>query len=351
MTVNADFWTGKKVLITGHTGFKGSWLCVWLKLMGAVVKGYALCPSQQTNLFDCININDEIESEFNDIRDYPRLLASVKSFSPEIVFHMAAQPLVRYSYKDPLETFEVNVMGTVNILEVTRHCDSVKAVVNVTTDKCYENKEWVWGYREGDQLGGLDPYSNSKACAELVTQSFRDSFFYDKTIGIATVRAGNVIGGGDWSVDRLIPDVFRAFEDKLVLQVRNPHATRPWQHVLEPLSGYLMLAEKLYGDPKLFSGAWNFGPNDHGVRTVGWIVDKLSSLWEGSSWAVDDDFQHPHEAGLLKLDISKASDLLGWTPKWSLEETLSKIVEWQRLWCSGADMRKVCIGEIKNFTD
>lgn len=349
--VNPSFWKNKRVLLTGHTGFKGSWLSIWLQSMGAKVQGFALEPSTSPALFNEANVGADMKSTIGDVRDYKLLLATTKTFDPEIIFHMAAQPLVRKSYNEPLSTFEVNVMGTVNILEVARHCNSVKAIINVTTDKCYENKEWLWGYREGDQLGGKDPYSNSKACSELVSQSFRDSFFYDQDIGIATARAGNVIGGGDWSEDRLVPDIFRASEGNRCLLVRNPQSIRPWQYVLEPLSGYLVLAENLYNDCEAFSGPWNFGPSEHEMRPVGWIVKYLSSNLPDSSWRVDDDYNHPHEAGLLKLDISKALTLLGWSPKLNLEETLNRCLEWQKLWLEKVDMRDVCIREIAYFME
>jgi CDP-glucose 4,6-dehydratase len=262
---------------------------------------------------------------------------------------MAAQPLVRASYEKPLETYETNVMGTANLLEAVRQCSSVKAVVNITTDKCYENNEWVWGYKETDPMGGRDPYSSSKGCSELVTASYRESFLKDANIGIATARAGNVIGGGDWAEDRLIPDILRAFEASKPVIIRNPDATRPWQHVLEPLSGYLILAEQLFKKPGEFSEGWNFGPYDRDVRPVDWILDHMTTLWPGASWRLDQD-DNPHEAMLLKLDISKASAILGWTPTWSLNVTLEKIVSWHKCWIEGADMRAACINEINEFT-
>jgi CDP-glucose 4,6-dehydratase len=347
--VNSEFWKGKKVFLTGHTGFKGSWLSIWLTSMGAVVKGYALKPVTNHNLFTIAGIESLVESDINDIRDYAVLCASISKFSPDIVFHMAAQPLVRASYEKPLETYQTNVMGTANLLESVRHCSTIQAVVNITTDKCYENNEWVWGYKETDPMGGRDPYSSSKGCSELVTSSYRESFLRGANIGVATARAGNVIGGGDWAEDRLIPDILRAFEAPKPVVIRNPNATRPWQHVLEPLSGYLILAEQLFKNPSEYSEAWNFGPYDRDVRPVDWILDQITNLWPGSSWRLDQD-GHPHEATLLKLDISKASSVLGWAPTWDLNVTLGKIVRWHKHWIEGADMKVECINEIDEFT-
>jgi CDP-glucose 4,6-dehydratase len=347
--INSEFWKGKKVFLTGHTGFKGSWLSIWLNSMGAVVKGYGLKPSATPNLFTIAGIEHLVESDINDIRDYSSLCASILEFSPDIVFHMAAQPLVRASYEKPLETYETNVMGTANLLESVRQCSSVQAVVNITTDKCYENNEWVWGYKETDPMGGRDPYSSSKGCSELVTASYRESFLRAANIGIATARAGNVIGGGDWAEDRLIPDILRSFEASKPVIIRNPNATRPWQHVLEPLSGYLILAEQLFKGSGELSEGWNFGPYDYDVRPVDWILDQMTSLWPGASWGLDQD-DNPHEATLLKLDISKASAILGWKPTWDLHFTLGKIVRWHKSWIEGFDMRLECINEINEFT-
>jgi len=347
--VEAEFWKDKKVFITGHTGFKGSWLSIWLTEMGAVVKGYSFTPQTKPSLFSVAGIEHLVESEFDDIRNYHALCNSIAEFSPDIVFHMAAQPLVRASYEKPLETYETNIMGTANLLEAVRQCSFVKAVVNVTTDKCYENNEWVWGYKETDPMGGRDPYSSSKGCSELVTSSYRESFMRGDNIGVATARAGNVIGGGDWADDRLIPDILRAFEASKPVVIRNPNATRPWQHVLEPLSGYLILAEQLFKNPGEFSEAWNFGPYDLDVRPVDWILDQMTNLWPGASWVLDRD-DNPHEAMLLKLDMSKASTYLGWTPTWSLETSLEKIIKWHKCWIEGADMRVECINEISEFT-
>jgi CDP-glucose 4,6-dehydratase len=347
--INSKFWNKKKVFLTGHTGFKGSWLSIWLNSMGADVKGYSLKPEASPNLFNIAEVDKIVESDINDIRDYSALSNSIIKFNPDIVFHMAAQPLVRASYEKPLETYEINVMGTANLLEAVRQCPSVKAVINITTDKCYQNNEWLWGYKETDPMGGRDPYSSSKGCSELVTASYRDSFLKNADIGVATVRAGNVIGGGDWAQDRLIPDILRAFELEKSVVIRNPNATRPWQHVLEPLSGYLILAEKLFINPKEFSEGWNFGPHDHDVKPVSWILDEISSLWPNSSWHLDHG-DSPHEAMLLKLDISKVTSILGWKPTWNLSLALEKIVNWHKCWIEGDDMRTKCINEIDEFT-
>ena len=347
--INSEFWKGKKVFLTGHTGFKGSWFSIWLNTKGDVVKGNGLKPATKPKKFTIAVIEGLVESDINDIRDYSALCSSILKFSPDIVFHMAAQPLVRASYEKPLETYETNVMGTANLLEAVRQCSSVKAVVNITTDKCYENNEWVWGYKETDPMGGRDPYSGSKGCSELVTASYRESFLKDANIGVATARAGNVIGGGDWAEDRLIPDILRSFDASKPVIIRNPNATRPWQHVLEPLSGYLSLAEQLFKNPGEFSEGWNFGPHDHDVRPVDWILDQMTNLWPGASWALDQD-DNPHEATLLKLDMSKASAILGWTPTWRLDTTLAKIIGWHKHWIEGADMRVECINEINEFT-
>ena len=346
--INTNFWKNKKVFITGHTGFKGSWMVLWLKMMGANIKGYSLKPPSQPNLFEEINISNLIFSEINDIRSYDSLKKSVQEFSPEIVFHMAAQPLVRASYKNPLETYETNVMGTANILEAALNTTSVRAFINITTDKCYENIEEDIAYVETDKMGGSDPYSSSKGCAELVTSAYRESFFKQKKIGIASVRAGNVIGGGDWAEDRLIPDILRAFESNEPVIIRNPKATRPWQHVLEPLSGYILLAENLYNYPDEYSDGWNFGPNFEDVKSVGAIVDFMSSLWPNSSWQLDKS-ENPYEANFLKLDISKVKSKLKWHPTWNLETSLQKIVEWHKQWLSNSNMQDICIEEINQF--
>ena len=342
------FWNNKKVFLTGHTGFKGSWMSIWLNMLGANVQGYSLTPPSNPSLYQEAGVSSFINSEINDIRSFNELNKSIQEFSPEIVFHMAAQPLVRASYINPLETYETNVMGTANLLQACCNLDSVKAVINITTDKCYENIEEDIGYKETDKMGGSDPYSSSKGCAELVTAAYRQSFYKNKDIGLASVRAGNVIGGGDWAEDRLIPDIFRAFESNKPVVIRNPKATRPWQHVLEPLSGYLLLAENLYKSPSEFSEGWNFGPHYDDVKPVDWILNYITKLSPNSSWELDGS-NNPHEANLLKLNISKAESKLNWVPTWNLDTSLEKIVQWQHAWNSGADMHKVCLAEIKQF--
>lgn len=347
--IDSKFWRGKRVFLTGHTGFKGGWLAIWLSSMGAIVKGYALSPTTNPSLFVIAGLSKFVESDINDIREFEKLAASMRAFSPEIIFHMAAQPLVRASYKKPLETYEINVMGTANLLEAARYCPSVRTIVNVTTDKCYENNELVWGYRETDPMGGKDPYSSSKGCAELVTAAYRESFLKDSSIGVATARAGNVIGGGDWAADRLIPDILKAFDSNIPVIVRNPKSTRPWQHVLEPLSGYIILAQQLYDDPTEFSGGWNFGPYEYDVKPVDWILNHMTELWGDASWQLD-LADNVHEAKLLKLDISKASAILNWSPTWSLAATLGKIINWHKSWLLEADMHAACLDEISEFT-
>ena len=346
---NPDFWRGKRVLLTGHTGFKGSWLSLWLQSMGATLRGIALEPPTNPALFDVARVADGMEHRIVDIRDLDAVKSQMAEFLPEIVIHMAAQPLVRLSYSQPVETYATNVMGTVHVLESARHAGSVKAIVNITTDKCYENREWVWGYREDEPMGGHDPYSNSKGCAELVTSAYRRSFLKDAGIAVATVRAGNVIGGGDWALDRLVPDILRALEAREPVLIRNPHAIRPWQHVLEPLSGYLLLAERLYLHGQLDAEGWNFGPRDEDARPVQWIVEHLCDNWGGgASWTLQPG-DHPHEASFLKLDISKARQRLQWVPRWSLELALERIAEWHQAWLQGQDMRTVCLTQINQY--
>lgn len=325
-----EFWNGKKILITGHTGFKGSWLAFWLEMLGAEICGYALAPESQPNLFANLALENQIKSVIGDVRDLRAFENVLKNFQPEIVFHLAAQSLVRKSYRAPVETYETNVIGTVNVLEAARSVAAVKAVVVVTTDKVYENKEWHWAYRETERLGGFDPYSNSKACAELAVSAYRNSFFAEGDCLIATARAGNVIGGGDWSEDRLLPDVFRSlvFGEKLL--IRNPASVRPWQHALEPLAGYLKLAEKLYAGEKQFAEAWNFGPAEADAKPVGWILEEIKRAWnEPVDWEIESEKQ-PHEARLLKLDSAKAKNELNWLPKLSLDEAVKLTAEWYR---------------------
>ncbi len=350
--VQPGFWQGKKVFLTGHTGFKGSWLSLWLQSLGAVVKGYALAPPTTPALFDVARVADGMASQIGDIRDLSILSASLQDFRPDIVIHMAAQPLVRLSYREPVETYATNVMGTVHLLEAARHCDSVRVIVNVTTDKCYENREWVWGYREDEPMGGHDPYSSSKGCVELVTAAWRRSFFQGENGPVlASARAGNVIGGGDWAEDRLIPDILRAFEQGKPVIIRHPNATRPWQHVLEPLSGYLVLAQSLWNERHALAEGWNFGPREGDARPVRWIVEKLVQDWgSGASWALDAEPQL-HEAGYLKLDCSKAHSRLGWQPVWALETALQRIVDWQQAWRAGDDMHGHCLHEIADYTE
>ena len=348
--MNREFWKDKKVFITGHTGFKGAWLSLWLQDCGAILTGYALAPKTKPNLFDAALVGNEMESVIGDVRDLDKLTKVMSGFAPDIVIHMAAQSLVRISYKNPVDTYSTNVMGTVNLFEAVRKTASVKAVVNVTTDKCYENKEWIWGYREDEPMGGHDPYSNSKGCSELVTSAYRSSFFnHSGSAKIASGRAGNVIGGGDWAEDRLIPDIFKSFENNEPVVVRNPSATRPWQHVLEPLSGYLVLAERLYLDGDEYAEGWNFGPVDGDVKPVRAIIDYLVARWgAGASW-IHDESEQPHEAQLLKLDISKAKQFLGWQPRWSLFRALDSIVEWQKVWLSGGSLKAVTLKQIREF--
>ena len=348
-TIDSKFWQGKRVFLTGHSGFKGSWLSLWLFSLGAEVKGYSLNPPTSPSLFNEAKIDSIIESCVGDIRDQDTLYKSMVSFNPDILIHMAAQSLVRYSYDEPIETYEVNVIGTAKVLEVARSCSNLKAIVNITTDKCYENDDRAAGYKENDSMGGYDPYSSSKGCAELVTSSYRRSFLQGQGIGLASVRAGNVIGGGDWADDRLIPDILKSFENGSSVIVRNPQATRPWQHVLEPLSGYLVLVQKLYQNPKEYAEGWNFGPNEQDVKPVDWILDKMIAKWPNSSWELDIS-SSPHEAGFLKLDISKAKSKLGWNPLWSLSYTLEKIVNWHQAWLNEEDMQTVCLEEIEEYT-
>lgn len=346
---NTEFWRGKRVFLTGHTGFKGSWLSLWLQSMGAELFGFSLVPPTTPNLYTEARVADGMISNIGDIRDFELVRAVMGRVKPEIVIHMAAQPLVRLSYQDPVETYSTNVMGTVHVLEAARLATSVRAIVNVTTDKCYENKEWVWGYRENEPMGGYDPYSNSKGCSELVTSAYRNSFFKKDGIALASARAGNVIGGGDWAVDRLIPDILHAFESNQPVVIRNPYATRPWQHVLEPLSGYLSLVERLYTGGQHWAESWNFGPHDEDVRPVQWIVEQMVASWgNGASWLQDGE-QHPHEAKYLKLDISKAKSMLDWQPRWHLATALQNIIIWHKTWLAKGDVKAVCLEQIQQY--
>ena len=348
--VDKNFWNGKKVFLTGHTGFKGSWLSIWLSSLGSEVRGYSLDPQTSPSLYNEARIYSIIDSHIGDIRDQEKLYKSMIEFNPDIVIHMAAQPLVRDSYEVPIDTFDINVIGTAKVFEVARSCDNLKVILNITTDKCYENDGRQYGYSESDPMGGYDPYSSSKGCAELVTSAYYQSYFQDLNIGLASVRAGNVIGGGDWAEDRLIPDILRSFAKGEPVMVRNPKAIRPWQHVLEPLSGYLTLAQSMCNNPNQYSGGWNFGPRDEDAKSVEWILNRLMEKWPGSSWELDQG-AHPHEASFLKLDTAKASSLLEWDPVWSLNTTLGKIVDWYHSWRKGENMQAVCLAEIDEYME
>lgn len=348
------FWKGRRVFLTGHTGFKGSWLSLWLESLGAEVTGYALAPPTDPSLFEEAHVADGIRSIVGDICNLVALQEAMQASRPEIVIHMAAQPLVRYSYQNPVETYATNVMGTVHLLEAVRNTSSVKAVVIITTDKCYENREWVWGYREHEPMGGYDPYSNSKGCAELVCSAYRSSFFNPSAytehgVALASVRAGNVIGGGDWAQDRLIPDILTAFEQGKSVHIRNPHAIRPWQHVLEPLRGYLTLAERLFEYGPGYAEGWNFGPNDEDAKPVGWIVQRMAEMWgENTSWQIDPG-EHPHESTYLKLDISKARGRLDWHPTLRLDDALKLIIDWAKQRQAGTDIRQLTLTQIQTY--
>ena len=349
LEMNPGFWQNRSVFLTGHTGFKGGWIALWLSQLGAKVHGYSLSSPTTPHFYAATKLQERLQkSTIADIRDLLKLAAAVRDAKPSIVIHMAAQPLVRESYSTPVETFATNVLGTVNVLEAARHVETVQAIVNITTDKCYENQEWVWPYRENDRLGGRDPYSSSKACAEMAAAAYRNSFLSEAGIQLASVRAGNVIGGGDWAVDRLIPDFLRAVDAGETLRIRSPNAVRPWQHVLEPLSGYLMLAERLVIDGAEFAEAWNFGPEDSDAKPVSWILGWLCHRIPGAHWELD-GMPQPHEAGLLKLDSAKAKAKLGWAPKWSIETTLSETVEWHQAWRAGQSMAEVSVQQIEAY--
>lgn len=355
----SNFWHNKKVFLTGHTGFKGSWLSIWLTMQKAHVFGYALAPQTKPSLFDLTELDQTVHSCIDDIRNFSALKKALLDSEAEIVIHMAAQPLVRESYFNPVETYATNVMGTVHILEAIRSAPKVRSVVIVTSDKCYENKEWIWAYRESEPMGGYDPYSNSKGCAELVTSSYRNSFFNPTNysshhVAIGSARAGNVIGGGDWSKDRLVPDILKSFEKNSTLEIRNPNAIRPWQHVLEPLSGYLRLAEKLYTDGVSFADSWNFGPSENEAKPVEWIVQMLSKFCEGrlkyKILSEKENSQKLHEAYYLKLDSSKARAFLNWQPRWNLESALHATIDWHKIYMtSPKKLKNKCFEQIENY--
>lgn len=352
--MNLPFWQGKRVFLTGHTGFKGGWLSLWLHQLGAEVTGYALQAPTSPSLYDTAKVATGMHSIIGDVRDAESLKQAMAAARPEIVIHMAAQPLVRYSYDHPVETYSTNVMGLVNLLEAVRVTSGVRSVVNVTSDKCYENREWPWGYRENEAMGGYDPYSNSKGCAELITSAYRSSYFNPDNyathgVALGSGRAGNVIGGGDWALDRLIPDMLRAVGAGEPVLIRNPHAIRPWQHVLEPLSGYLTLAEKLYTNGTSYAEGWNFGPHDIDARPVGWIIERICQVWgDGAAWQLEGAVQ-PHEATYLKLDCSKARAGLGWQPRWTISQTIDKIVEWHKACDAHADMHQLTLDQITTY--
>ena len=355
LVISQSFWAGKRVLVTGHTGFKGSWLVLWLHSLGAKVSGYAFAPPSNPSLWSQLALSSQIVDKTADVRDLDQLTSAFAEHRPEIVLHLAAQSLVRPSYDDPVATYATNVMGTVNVMEAARRSKSVRVLVNVTSDKCYENREWVWGYRESDAMGGYDPYSNSKGCAELVTASYRNSFFHpdkyaEHGLALASVRAGNVFGGGDWALDRIVPDVMRAALAGRPARVRNPNSIRPWQHVLDPLHGYLTLAEQLWSDPAK-AGGWNFGPAEQDAVPVGKLTNMLVSQWgDGATWAADSG-QHPHEANYLKLDCSKARSLLGWQPILPLPTALQWAVDWYKAYSRLENLQAVCIEQIRRFEE
>lgn len=356
--MDREFWKGKKVFITGHTGFKGAWLCLWLYTLGAKPVGYALHPPTNPSLFGLGNLQDIVPTIYADVRDGGRLRQALADADADIVIHMAAQPLVRESYQDPVYTYQTNIMGTVHLLEAVRHLNTkgptrTKSIINVTTDKCYDNREWIWGYRENDPLGGFDPYSSSKACSELVTAAYRYSYFhpseYDQhQICLATARAGNVIGGGDWARDRLIPDCIRSFPQGDKITIRHPQSVRPWQHVLEPLGGYLLLAQRAYEEGPIYAQSWNFGPAYRDAKPVEWVVRCLCDKWGAVGYEVDDQ-SHPHETAMLKLDCSKAVEQLGWMPRWNLNQALDKVVEWMHAYQKREGVRSICIRQIEQY--
>lgn len=348
-----DFWSGKRVFLTGHTGFKGGWLSLWLTSLGAEVTGYSVDTPTQPSLFEAAGLAKQYHCVTGDIRNLEDLTVAMQQAKPDIVLHLAAQSLVRKSYQEPVDTFDVNIMGTVKVLEAIRSVESIKAAVIVTSDKCYENREWHWGYRETESMGGYDTYSASKGCTELVTNSYVKSFFNGengRNCAIATARAGNVIGGGDWAEDRLVPDILHSLTDNKPVEIRSPGAIRPWQHVLEPLSGYMTLAQHLFDAGEQFAGGWNFGPNDDGAKPVSWIADTMVDQWGSGSWFTSKQ-QHPHEATFLKLDSSKARAELGWLPVWNPSEALKATIRWHKCWLDKQDMAVETLKDIEQYVN
>jgi len=346
------FYKGKRIFLTGHTGFKGSWLALWLSALGAEVAGYALPPERSHDHFNATGLAELVAHHEGDIRDGEALGRTMEGFKPHIVFHLAAQALVRRSYRDPKETFDTNVGGSVNLLEAVRRSATVKSLVFVTSDKCYKNREWLWGYRENDELGGHDPYSASKAAAELVFSSYLDSFFRQRDeLGCATARAGNVIGGGDWAEDRIVPDCIRALQNGAAIELRNPGSTRPWQHVLDPLHGYLTLAMRLFENPEQYAGSWNFGPRNESIRTVQKLAECLVTHWGEGSIAARREENAPHEAGILHLSIEKAQHLLEWQPRWNFERAVQQTAQWYQQALKGCCMRTLSLGQIQDFEE
>lgn len=354
LAMNFNFWQGKRVFLTGHTGFKGSWLSIWLKSLGAEVTGYSLKPNTKLNLFEEAKLDKSMISIIGNILDLENLQKSIKNANPDIVIHMAAQALVQNSYKNPVETFSTNVMGTVNLLEAVRNSNGIKVVIIITSDKCYENKEWNWGYRENEPLGGYDPYSSSKACAEIITAAYRTSYFNENQynnhgLALATARAGNVIGGGDWAENRLIPDILKAFEKEEQVRIRKPKAIRPWQHVLEPLRGYLILAEHLFHSGTNYAEAWNFGPDEKDVKSVLWITENMAKMWDKKiKWKIDEEEDY-HEANFLKLDSSKARVKLNWKPILEVKDSLQLVIDWSKKRKLNNNVFDLTLEQIKNY--